>query len=104
MVVCINKMGTVNFAKSRSNEIRSEKFDFLRKVSYKVAKIHYTPISGFNGDNLINRSYKILWYKGATLLKALDGNFSPPKRPSSLPLRLPIQDVYKNGGIRIIPV
>jgi elongation factor 1-alpha len=43
------------------------------------------------------------WYKGPTLLGALD-NVEEPERPSSLPLRIPLQDVYKIGGIGTVPV
>jgi len=103
MIVCMNKMDTVNFAESRYNEIKGEVSDYLKKVGYKVAKIHFIPISGFNGDNMIDRSDKCAWYKGPTLLEALDG-INPPKRPSHLPLRLPLQDVYKIGGIGTVPV
>jgi elongation factor 1-alpha len=43
------------------------------------------------------------WYKGPTLLEALD-NIKPPKRPLDKPLRLPIQDVFKIGGVGTVPV
>ena len=43
------------------------------------------------------------WYKGPTLLEALD-QCTPPVRPSDKPLRLPLQDVYKIGGIGTVPV
>merc|ERR1712083_1058238 len=43
------------------------------------------------------------WYKGPTLLQALD-DLNPPKRPSDKPLRLPLQDVYKIGGVGTVPV
>jgi len=43
------------------------------------------------------------WYKGPTLLDALD-NVNAPKRPTDKPLRLPLQDVYKIGGIGTVPV
>jgi len=103
MIVCMNKMDTVQFAESRYNEIKEEVSAYLKKVGYKVAKIHFIPISGFNGDNMIDRSSNCAWYKGPTLLEALDG-INPPKRPSHLPLRLPLQDVYKIGGIGTVPV
>jgi len=103
MIVCMNKMDTVNFAEQRYNEIKEEVSAYLKKVGYKIAKIHFIPISGFNGDNMIDRSDKCPWYKGPTLLEALDG-INPPKRPSHLPLRLPLQDVYKIGGIGTVPV
>lgn len=61
------------------------------------------PISGFQGDNMIERSTNLPWYKGPTLLEALDA-IEPPKRPSDKPLRLPLQDVYKIGGIGTVPV
>lgn len=61
------------------------------------------PISGFQGDNMIERSTNMDWYKGPILLEALD-LIEPPKRPSDKPLRLPLQDVYKIGGIGTVPV
>ena len=48
------------------------------------------PISGFQGDNMIEKSENMGWYKGPTLLEALD-LIEPPKRPSDKPLRLPLQ-------------
>ncbi|KAJ3695799.1 hypothetical protein LUZ60_001176 [Juncus effusus] len=55
------------------------------------------------GDNMIERSTNLDWYKGPTLLEALD-QITEPKRPSDKPLRLPLQDVYKIGGIGTVPV
>merc|ERR1711959_184610 len=43
------------------------------------------------------------WYKGQSLLQALD-DLNPPKRPLEKPLRLPLQDVYKIGGVGTVPV
>jgi elongation factor 1-alpha len=42
-------------------------------------------------------------YTGTTILEALD-NVDAPKRPTDRPLRLPLQDVYKIGGIGTVPV
>merc|ERR1711966_545801 len=69
----------------------------------KVETVKFIPISGFNGDNMIEKSTNMPWYKGPYLLEALD-NVTPPKRPSDKPLRLPLQDVYKIGGIGTVPV
>ena len=66
-------------------------------------QVNFVPISGFQGDNMIERSSNLEWYKGPTLLEALD-LIDPPKRPSDKPLRLPLQDVYKIGGIGTVPV
>ena len=43
------------------------------------------------------------WYKGQTLFEAIDG-IQMPAKPVDKPLRLPIQDVYKIGGIGTVPV
>jgi len=52
---------------------------------------------------MIDRSDNMPWYKGPFLLEALDA-LTPPKRPTDKPLRLPLQDVYKIGGIGTVPV
>jgi len=52
---------------------------------------------------MVEASTNMPWYKGPTLLEILD-NLRPPKRPVSKPLRLPLQDVYKIGGIGTVPV
>ena len=55
-----------------------------------LLQVNFVPISGFQGDNMIEKSTNIGWYKGPTLLEALD-LIEPPKRPSDQPLRLPLQ-------------
>ena len=52
---------------------------------------------------MLEKSENMTWYKGPTLLDALD-MMNPPKRPSDKPLRLPLQDIYKIGGIGTVPV
>ena len=91
------------YAQARYDEIVSEVSAYLKRVGYNPAKIPFIPISGFQGDNMIERSTNLNWYKGPTLLEALDA-IDPPKRPSDKPLRLPLQDVYKIGGIGTVPV
>jgi len=105
MIVCCNKMDdtTVMYGKGRYEEIKSEVSVYLKKVGYKPMKIPFVPISGWAGDNMIDRSTNMGWYKGPYLLEALD-NVNPPKRPTDKPLRLPLQDVYKIGGIGTVPV
>merc|ERR1712072_1117264 len=65
--------------------------------------VRFVPISGWAGDNMIEKSDNMNWYKGPTLLEALD-LLDPPVRPVEKPLRLPLQDVYKIGGIGTVPV
>jgi elongation factor 1-alpha len=94
---------TPKYSKSRYEEIVKEVSTYLKRVGYNPDKIPFVPISGFEGDNMIERSTNLDWYKGPTLLEALDA-LSEPKRPSDKPLRLPLQDVYKIGGIGTVPV
>jgi len=105
MVVAVNKMddGSVMYGEGRYTEIKNEVSAYLKKVGYKPAKIPFVPISGWEGDNMVDRSPNMTWYKGPYLLEALD-NLNPPKRPLDKPLRLPLQDVYKIGGIGTVPV
>jgi len=105
MVVAINKMddSSVNYSQARYDEIKNELTIYLKKVGYNVANIPFIPISGWVGDNMIEGSENMSWYSGPTLLAALD-NLRPPKRPVDKPLRLPLQDVYKIGGIGTVPV
>merc|ERR1712079_434572 len=104
-IVAVNKMddSSVKYSEKRYNEIKSELTTYLKKVGYKVDTMPFIPISGWEGDNMLEASTNMPWYKGPTLLAALDA-LNPPKRPSEKPLRLPLQDVYKIGGIGTVPV
>merc|ERR1712115_284844 len=105
MIVLINKMDdkSVKYSKDRYNEIVSEMKKFLKTVGFKPKKIPFIPISGWVGDNMLEPSKNMPWYKGPFVLKALDA-IKPPKRPVEKPLRLPLQDVYKIQGIGTVPV
>merc|ERR1719181_406284 len=105
MIVCINKMDdkSVKYSQDRYTEIHDEVKKYLQKVGFNVAKIPFVPISGWVGDNMLEKSDNMKWYKGKCLLEALD-DIVPPTRPSDKPLRLPLQDVYKIGGIGTVPV
>merc|ERR1712151_685513 len=105
LIVACNKTDdkTVKYAESRYKEIKSEVAAYLKKIGYKPMKIPFVPISGWEGDNMIDKSTNMAWYKGPYLLEALD-KCNPPKRPTDKALRLPLQDVYKIGGIGTVPV
>merc|ERR1711939_1036129 len=105
MIVCINKMDdkNTNYSESRFNEIKTEVKTYLKKVGYNPDKVPFVPISGWVGDNMMEKSANTPWYKGKTLIECLD-SIIPPKRPTEKPLRLPLQDLYKIGGIGTVPV
>jgi elongation factor 1-alpha len=105
MIVGINKMDhpSTLWGQDRYDNIKKEASEFLKKTGYNPDKIEFVPFSGWTGDNLIEKSDKMPWYKGPTLLEAID-KMTPPVRPSDKPLRLPINDVYKIGGVGTVPV
>jgi elongation factor 1-alpha len=99
---------SVQYSEDRFNEIKNELTIYLKKIGYNPAKVPFVPISGWKGDNMDciedeDGKNNMPWYKGPTLLDALDA-LNPPKRPTDKPLRLPLQDVYKIGGIGTVPV
>jgi len=117
MIVAVNKMDSTEppYSDKRYEEIKTEVTNFVKKVGYNPAAIAFVPISGWHGDNMLEASEKMPWFKGwtverkegnatgKTLLEALD-SILPPSRPTEKPLRLPLQDVYKIGGIGTVPV
>jgi len=80
---------TVNWSETRYEEIKKEVSDYLKKVGYNPATVPFIPLSGWCGDNMLEKSPNLGWYKGPTLLEALDA-LTPPKRPTEKPLRLPL--------------
>jgi len=122
MIVGVNKIDNTDppYSESRFEEIKKEVESYVKKVGYNPKSVAFVPISGWHGDNMIEPSPNMGWYKGwattkvdndkkehkasgKTLLEALDA-ILPPTRPSGKPLRLPLQDVYKIGGIGTVPV
>ena len=92
------------YDEARYKEVVEEVGSYLKRVGSRAWKqIPFIPVSGLAGDNLIENSTNMPWYKGPCLLEALE-NVNPPKRPSHKPLRLPLRDVYKIGGIGTVVV
>lgn len=105
MIVGVNKMDdkNVSYGEDRFKEIQKEVQGFIKRIGYNPKTVPFVPISGWNGDNMLEKSPNMPWWKGPTLLEALD-NVTPPVRPVDKPLRVPLQDVYKIGGIGTVPV
>jgi elongation factor 1-alpha len=74
MIVCVNKMDekTVDYSQSRFEEIKKELSGFLKKVGYDPKAIPFVPISGWSGDNLLEKSPNMPWYEGSALIDILD--------------------------------
>jgi elongation factor 1-alpha len=105
LVVLINKMDdqTVKYAEKMYNDAKMDVENLLKASGYNVTKIRFIPVSGWTGENLVKPSTNMPWYKGPTLLQALDEFVEPPK-PIDKPLRLPVQDVYTITGVGTVPV
>lgn len=103
LAVLINQMDTVNYAEDKFNKVKTDLSALLKTAGYNVDKINFIAASGLKGDNITKKSTNIPWYKGPTLLEQFD-LFTPPQKPTELPLRMPIQDVYEITGIGTVPV
>jgi len=125
VIIAVNKMDTTAppYNQDRYEEIKKEVGNYLKKLGFALPKIPFIPISGFHGDYIVDTELgmkNMPWFeKGSPvsdpkkkddkpkyikfLVDALN-NVPVPTRPSTLPLRLPLQDVYKIGGIGTVPV
>jgi len=122
LIVAVNKMDSTEppYSQARFEEIKKEVSSYIKKIGYNPETVAFVPISGWHGDNMLEPSENMGWFKGwekkgttkadkdkkftgTTILQALD-HIAPPERPTEKPLRLPLQDVYKIGGIGTVPV
>ncbi len=101
--VLINKMDVSKYDQKRFEDVKAELSKLIQGVGYKLEKVQFIPTAGFTGDNVAKKSANMTWYTGPTLLEQFD-KFDVPEKPTSLPLRLPIQDVYNIKGIGVVPV
>ncbi|MBT0733620.1 translation elongation factor EF-1 subunit alpha [Methanoculleus bourgensis] len=103
LIIGINKMDVVKYDEKRYNEVKDQLSQLIKMVGYKPENTKFIPMSSFVGDNIGKLSENTPWYKGPTVLEALNALVEPEK-PTELPLRLPIQDVYSISGIGTVPV
>ncbi|MFH1501025.1 MAG: translation elongation factor EF-1 subunit alpha [archaeon] len=103
-IACIvNKMDTVNYDEAKFNKVKEDVSTLMKSVGVKIDEVTFLAVSGLKGDNIAKKSDKMAWYKGPTILEQLD-LFNEPKKPTDLPLRMAIQDVYDITGIGTVPV
>jgi elongation factor 1-alpha len=103
LIVAINKMDLVKYDEAKFNALKDDVSALIRTVAYKPKEINFIPISAFEGDNITKASENTKWYKGPSLVEALQ-KLSPPDKPTKLPLRVPVQDVYSITGVGTVPV
>ena len=103
LAVGVNKMDMVNYDEAKFNEVKTQVANLLKSVGYNPETVPFIPISALKGDNVAKKSENMTWYKGPTIAEQMD-IFEEPDKPTNLPLRLPIQDVYNITGIGVVPV
>ncbi len=86
VIVAINKMDLVGFSEDAYNDIKADFEELMGKRDYQDQKITFIPVSALKGDNVVNRSQNMDWYKGQTLLEHLE--------------ELDLQDIYNVGTPR----
>jgi bifunctional enzyme CysN/CysC len=99
VAVVVNKMDLVAYREDRFHRLDDEIREYLDGIG--VAPFGVIPISAREGHHVVARGAQMPWYDGPTVVEMLD-RFEPLAPPSNLPLRLPIQDVYKFEDRRIL--
>lgn len=99
VVVAVNKMDLVDYSESRFKEVEAEMTAYLKEIGLSAQVM--IPVSAANGENLSSQSDKMPWYTGPSVTDALDA-FPRASAPVERPFRMPVQDVYRHDGRRLI--
>jgi elongation factor 1-alpha len=103
IAVNVNKMDTAEYKEDAFNKVKEDVSVILKSAGYKPEGITFLAVSGLKGDNVAKKSENMSWYKGPTIMEQLD-LFADPEKPTTLPMRMPLQDVYDITGIGTVPV
>jgi elongation factor 1-alpha len=103
IAVAVNKMDAVEYKEDSYNKVKEEVGKLLKGVGINPETTAFVACSGLKGDNIMKKSENMPWYKGPTIMEHLDA-FPAPELPTTLPMRMPIQDVYDITGIGTVPV
>ena len=99
VAVVVNKMDLVDYAADRFYEVERDVLAYLSGLGVTPRAI--VPICAREGDNLASRSPNMPWYEGESLVQVLD-RFAPRRAPVEAPLRVTVQDIYRQDDQRII--
>jgi elongation factor 1-alpha len=103
LIISVNKMDEINYDEGKFKKVVEDVSNLLKIVGFKPGEMNFIPTSAFAGDNVASLSDNTKWYKGPTILESLD-LLKEPEKPTSLPLRIPVQDAYTISGIGTVPV
>ena len=112
LIVGVNKMDSCDWSEKRFGEIKEEMTKMIQTAGFKPKQVAFVPYSGFQGENLVEKTDKMPWYKGwkanvskdevvegYTLYDALERLVRPPKRFPEKAVRIPINGIYKIKGV-----
>ena len=99
VAVVVNKMDRVDFSAARFTAIADEISSHLEGLGITPSAL--IPISARDGDGVAKRTKRVSWYKGPTVVEALDA-LEPARPLEQLALRLPVQAIYKFDDRRIV--
>jgi sulfate adenylyltransferase subunit 1 len=91
--VCVNKMDLVNFDEAVFTSIKNEFIELSKKIGFE-GDLNFVPIAARDGDNVVDNSTRMPWYKGPSLLELLE-ELPVHAKERSLPARLPVQYVIR---------
>ncbi len=99
-IICLfNKMDKIKYNQERFLKVEKELRQFTNNIGINIKAT--VPVSAKRGDNIFEKSKKLIWYNGQTFCEILD-TYNIKKGLDYLPLRLPIQDIYKINDKRVI--
>ncbi|WP_437398984.1 sulfate adenylyltransferase subunit 1 [Flagellimonas lutimaris] len=105
VIVAINKMDLVDFSEETYNNIKADFEELMGKRDYQDQNITFIPVSALKGDNVVNRSEHMPWYKGQTLLEHLEEldqkdiyNTGTPRFPVQYVIRPKTEDFHDFRG------
>lgn len=99
IIIVINKMDLINYSESKFFELSKNISEIY--ATYKIQSYSIIPVSAYNGENVIEKSKNLEWFKGPTLAKALVEINKKNNEITNRVLRLSIQDTYKFDEKRI---
>lgn len=95
LVICVNKMDLVGYSENIFREIVEEYKKFASKLDVK--EIEFIPVSALIGDSVVEKSDKMQWYKGKSLLQYLEEVKVESNNELSLS-RFPVQWIIRPGN------
>jgi sulfate adenylyltransferase subunit 1 len=105
VVVAINKMDLVDYSEEIYNKIKADFSELMSKRDYQDQKITFIPVSALKGDNVVNKTEKMPWYKGEALLEHLEQldkadifNVGTPRFPVQYVIRPKTEEFHDYRG------